>query len=120
MNQPKKEMLRGEAWMAQFPVTENPNTPVRRPVVIIQNNTGNFHAGKVIVVIMTSHIKATIAGSTFNMNFYVRIIVARLRSIVKQIRYEQLTLIRHVNSIITFFYRKGIALAIYSSHTFYL
>ena len=57
MNPPKKEMLRGEAWMAQFPATENPNTPVRRPVVIIQNNTGNYHAGKVIVVILTSHIK---------------------------------------------------------------
>lgn len=57
MNPTKKELLRGEAWMAQFPATENPNTPVRRPVVIIQNNTGNYHAGKVIVVILTSHIK---------------------------------------------------------------
>ena len=57
MNSPKKELLRGEAWMAQFPATENPNIPVRRPVVIIQNNTGNYHAGKVIVVILTSHIK---------------------------------------------------------------
>ena len=57
MDNPKEEILWGEAWMAQFPCTDNPKEPVRRPVVVIQNNKGNYYGNTVIVVILTSHIK---------------------------------------------------------------
>ena len=57
MTEQKNNFLRGDAWMAQFPSTVDSEVPSRRPVVILQNNTGNYHSGTIIVAVLTSHIK---------------------------------------------------------------
>ena len=56
MKEQKTDFIRGDAWMVQFPSTVDSEAPGRRPVVILQNNTGNFHSGTIIVAILTSHI----------------------------------------------------------------
>ena len=57
MNEQKTNFIRGDAWMVQFPNTADSEVPSRRPVVILQNNTGNYHSGTIIVAVLTSHIK---------------------------------------------------------------
>lgn len=48
MKEQKTDFIRGDAWMVQFPSTVDSEVPSRRPVVILQNNTGNFHSGTII------------------------------------------------------------------------
>lgn len=57
MKEQKTDFIRGDAWMVQFPSTVDTEVPSRRPVVILQNNTGNFHSSTIIVAVLTSHIK---------------------------------------------------------------
>ena len=54
----KKSVARGDIYFADLPKTKGSSQWGERPVVILQNNTGNMHAPTVIVASMTTANKS--------------------------------------------------------------
>jgi mRNA interferase MazF len=52
----EKEFRRGDIVLTRFPYLTDPTKAKERPVVIIQNNTGNRHSANLIVAAISSRI----------------------------------------------------------------
>ena len=55
----RQRIHRGEVYFAAFPHTTGAEICGTHPVVIVQNEIGNYHSGTVIGVVLTSSNKKT-------------------------------------------------------------
>lgn len=91
-------MKRGEVYLANLSPVEGSEQGGKRPVVIIQNNVGNYHSPTVIVAAITGRINKAkipthveISKDTYNLDKDSVILLEQIRTIDKKRLLEKLT-----------------------------
>ena len=91
-------MRRGEIYLANLYPVEGSEQGCNRPVLVIQNNVGNYHSPTVIVAAITGRINKAkipthgeIAKETYNLEKDSVILLEQIRTIDKRRLQEKLT-----------------------------
>lgn len=91
-------MKRGEIYLANLDPVEGSEQGGNRPVLIIQNNVGNYHSPTVIVAAITGRINKAkipthveIAKDTYNLEKDSVILLEQIRTVDKRRLQEKLT-----------------------------
>lgn len=91
-------MKRGEVYLADLSPVEGSEQGGKRPVVIIQNNVGNYHSPTVIVAAITGRINKAkipthveISKDTYNLDKDSVILLEQIRTVDKKRLMEKLT-----------------------------
>ncbi len=91
-------MKRGEVYLADLSPVQGSEQGGKRPVVIIQNNVGNYHSPTVIVAAITGRIDKAkipthveISKDTYNLDKDSVILLEQVRTIDKKRLREKLT-----------------------------
>lgn len=91
-------MKRGEIYLADLSPVVGSEQGGKRPVVIIQNNVGNYHSPTVIVAAITGRINKAkipthveISKDTYNLDKDSVILLEQIRTVDKKRLMEKLT-----------------------------
>ncbi|WP_031545193.1 MULTISPECIES: type II toxin-antitoxin system PemK/MazF family toxin [Salinicoccus] len=91
-------MKRGEVYLADLSPVQGSEQGGKRPVVIIQNNVGNYHSPTVIVAAITGRINKAkipthveISKDTYNLDKDSVILLEQIRTVDKKRLREKLT-----------------------------
>lgn len=91
-------MKRGEVYLADLSPVQGSEQGGKRPVVIIQNNIGNYHSPTVIVAAITGRINKAkipthveISKDTYNLDKDSVILLEQIRTVDKKRLKEKLT-----------------------------
>ncbi|WP_411842608.1 type II toxin-antitoxin system PemK/MazF family toxin [Salinicoccus sp. HZC-1] len=91
-------MKRGEVYLADLSPVQGSEQGGKRPVVIIQNNIGNYHSPTVIVAAITGRINKAkipthveISKDTYNLDKDSVILLEQIRTVDKNRLREKLT-----------------------------
>ncbi|MFD2830709.1 type II toxin-antitoxin system PemK/MazF family toxin [Corticicoccus populi] len=91
-------MKRGEVYLADLSPVVGSEQGGKRPVVIIQNNVGNYHSPTVIVAAITGRINKAkipthveISKDTYNLDKDSVILLEQIRTVDKKRLMEKLT-----------------------------
>lgn len=91
-------MKRGEVYLADLSPVQGSEQGGKRPVVIIQNNIGNYHSPTVIVAAITGRIDKAkipthveISKDTYNLDKDSVILLEQIRTVDKKRLKEKLT-----------------------------
>ena len=94
-------MKRGEVYLADLSPVEGSEQGGKRPVVIIQNNVGNYHSPTVIVAAVTGRINKAkipthveISKDTYNLDKDSVILLEQIRTVDKKRLMEKLTYLK--------------------------
>ena len=94
-------MKRGEVYLADLSPVEGSEQGGKRPVVIIQNNVGNYHSPTVIVAAVTGRINKAkipthveISKETYNLDKDSVILLEQIRTVDKKRLMEKLTYLK--------------------------
>src|SRR5699024_2446468 len=91
-------MKRGEVYLADLSPVQGSEQGGKRPVVIMQNNIGNYHSPHVIVAAITGRINKAktpthveISKDTYNLDKDSVILLEQIRTVDKKRLKEKLT-----------------------------
>ncbi|CAM4337061.1 type II toxin-antitoxin system PemK/MazF family toxin [Lacicoccus alkaliphilus] len=94
-------MKRGEVYLADLSPVEGSEQGGKRPVVIIQNNVGNYHSPTVIVAAVTGRINKAkipthveISKDTYNLDKDSVVLLEQIRTVDKKRLMEKLTYLK--------------------------